>query len=94
MKKEKRFMYYRVSYSKSRDSFSTWIYVGEKQYPSWDDFGMELDCRCVRAYNDELNKPEDEANWIHYEVLTHIRQAMKLGYKVSFSDRPEEGDDE
>lgn len=86
---EKQYRYYRISYSKKNDSYSTWIYVGNKKYPTWDDFGLEIECKCYPAYIKELGRPEDEANCISYQILTHIRQALNLDYEVKFCDRPE-----
>ena len=86
---KKTYMMYRVSYSKARDSFSTWVYVGNERYPSWDDFGLELECYCVRAYIEDEGIPTDEPDFVSYKLVTHIRQAMRLGYTVQFMDRPE-----
>ena len=88
----KTYMYYRVSYSKKNDSFSTWTYVGPKKDPDWDDFGLEMECRCRRALIDETNEIYNHHDYIDYHLLTGVRQAMQWGYKVSFNDRPEEVD--
>lgn len=86
MKKAKQYAYYRISYSKKKDAYSTWIYVGEKKYPDWDDFGMEMECRLVYAAgHEDAYEPE----FVHYELLTHIRQAMRFGYEINWLDRPE-----
>ena len=77
---------YRISYSKKRDAYSTWVYVGYKKYPDWDDFGLEMECKLVKAAGHE---DADEAMYVHYELLTHIRQAMRLGYDVLWMDKPE-----
>lgn len=83
-------MFYRVSYSKKKDAFSTWIYVGPKKNPTWEDFGLEIECPCFRAFIEETGQPDKEKNMVHYHIITAIRQAMRLGYTVQFMDRPEE----
>ena len=87
MKKEYRI--YRISYSEKKDAFSSWIYVGDKEYPDWDDFGMEMECRCIKGFIKEKGVPTENVDYIHYEILTRIRQAISLGYKIEFKDRPE-----
>lgn len=86
---KKTYMYYRVSYSEKRDSYSTWIYVGNKKYPEWDDFGLEIECKCVKGYIEEQGKPTKETDFVNFHILSSIRQAMRLGYEVSFLDKPE-----
>lgn len=77
-------MIYRVSYSEKRDAFSGWFYVGKKRNPDWDDFKCEMECKCLKR------KPEDEeATLISYRMLTYIRRAMALGYKLEWADKPE-----
>ena len=96
-KTSKTYMYYRISYSKSRDSYSTWVYVGSEKYPAWDDFGLELEAKCVRAFDEEAQAPvepthlePDPFHFIHLSILTGIRQALRLGYTIEFYNRPEE----
>ena len=80
----KDIMIYRVSYSKKRDAFSGWFYVGKNRHPKWDDFNFEIECKCLKR------KPEDEeATLISYQMLTHIRSAMMLGYKLEWANKPE-----
>ena len=100
-KTNKTYQYYRISYSKSQDAYSTWVYVGPKKFPDWDDFGMEITVQCVQGIDRETGEPiprpgfpslDDEHMFIHYSILSHISQAMRLGYDVSFCDKPEEED--
>jgi hypothetical protein len=84
---KKIYKYYRVSYSKENDSYSTWVYVGENKHPEWNEFGLEIECRCVKGEIDGFKSKEND--FVSYHILTSIRNAMKLGYKVSFMDRPE-----
>lgn len=86
---KKQTMIYRVSYSKKRDAFESYFYIGEKKYPTWEDFSFEASCKCFPAWIEEEQKPTEDACMVHYEVVTRIRQAMRLGYKIEFSDRPE-----
>lgn len=88
-KTKKQYAIYRVSYSKSRDAFSTWVYVGDKQYPDWDDFGFEMEGRCFKAFIEETQEPTEDYCMIHFSILAGIRQAISLGYKIEFCDRPE-----
>ncbi len=89
MKREKTYMLYRVSYSAKRDSFSTWIYVGKDPYAPWEEFGMEIECQCVDAFNEETQSPTRDKGYIHYTLLSHIRRAKELGYEIRFIDKPE-----
>ena len=89
MVSKKTYMYYRISYSKKSDSYSTWVYVGNKEFPNWDDFGLEAECRCFRGFDEEEQKPTAEPDFVHFTILNYIKQAMRLGYNVSFSNRPE-----
>lgn len=88
---KKNYAYYRVSYSEKNDSYSTWIYVGEKKYPEWSDFGLEIECKCVKGYIEESGNVTDGTDFVSYHILRHISEAIRLGYKVSFEDRPEKG---
>ena len=86
---KKTYKHYRISYSEKRDAFSTWVYVGEKKYPEWDDFGLEIECKCVKAFDEEAHEPTAASDYIHFSLLGHIRQAMYLGYDISFCTKPE-----
>lgn len=89
-KNKKTYMYYRISYSKKRDSYSTWVYVGDKKYPDWDDFGFEMEGKCCKAFIEETKEPTEDYCMVHFSFLAGIRQAIALGYKIEFLDRPEE----
>lgn len=85
----KETMIYRIGYNKKEDAFQTFVYVGTKRCPDWEDFGLELSCKCFPAWIEETQSPTEEKNMVHYEILTHIRQALRLGYKIEYIDIPE-----
>ena len=86
MKKEH--MLYRISYSKKEDAFSTWVYVGKDAFPDWDEFGLEAEFPCIQGFLPETGAT-GRKDFVHYELVTRIRQAIDLGFKVSFHSRPE-----
>lgn len=81
---KKKEMIYRIGYSKKNDAFSTWVYVGDKKDPDWEDFGFECEAKCRK-----LHEEDEEPAFIHYSILTRIRRAIELGYKIEWVDRPE-----
>jgi hypothetical protein len=90
MKQKKEHRIYRVSYSQKRDAFESFFYVGEKQYPNWEDFSFEASSKCFPAWIEEEHQPTEDACMVSYTVITRIRQALKLGYKLEFCDKPED----
>lgn len=87
MKKEYRI--YRISYSQKRDSFSSWVYVGDDRDPDWDEFDLKSECYCQKWYDEATGTLADKAEMIHYTMLTDIREAVRNGYTVQFRNRPE-----
>lgn len=90
----KETMIYRISYNKREDAYETYFYHGPKKNPSWDDFDWEMTCKCLPAWIEQEQRPTEEHSMIHYEILTHIRQALSLGYKIEFHSKPEERSEE
>lgn len=72
----KKQMIYRVTYSKERDAFETWVAV-ENHYPTDDEFGLELSCRC-------MSLDDEEPSLIHFSILRAISRAAQLGYKIEW----------
>ena len=87
---KKQTMIYRVSYDKANDAFETYYYVGAKKNPAWADFDWEMTCKCLPAWIEQEQRPTEERTMVHYEILTHIRHAVRLGYKIEFIDKPTE----
>ena len=85
---KKTYKYYRISMSET--SITTWIYAGTNPYPDWTDFELEMECPFVRAYIEEIGEPTESNKFIHAVALAGIRRAMKMGYEVSFINKPEE----
>ena len=87
---KKQTMIYRISYDKQTDAYETYYYVGSKKSPTWSDFDWEMSVKCMPAWIEQEQRPTEEKTMIHYEILTHIRQALRLGYQIEFKDRPTE----
>lgn len=87
---KKQTMLYRVSYDEEKDAFETYFYVGTKKNPEWGDFKHESTCLCLRAWNEHKQEPAEEHEVVSYRLVTRIRQALDMGYRLEFKDKPAE----
>lgn len=86
----KQTMIYRVSYDAQKDAFETYFYVGSKKSPTWEDFKHESTCMCLQAWNERTQEPTEDREVVSYRLVTRIRQALDMGYRLEFKDRPTE----
>lgn len=63
-------------YDENDDSFT--INLSSDGGNTW---GMCVKSKCVRRFG---AGDDDGADYIHYRVLTELRECIKLGYKISF----------
>lgn len=87
---KKQTMIYRVSYNEAEDAYETYFYVGDKKYPTWSDFKYEATSRCLPAWDEQRQTHSEENDVVSYRLVARIREALSLGYRLEFLDKPTE----
>ena len=65
-------MYFTIRYSEEKDEFSIWLCNGDPEDDN--EWGYCVGCKCIADTN-------TDAEYIHYTMLTKVRDLLKQGWK-------------